>query len=60
VLAKTLEYGLERVYYVDNVASNLRVTPTKIIDVPERRVPAPSASTKTSIDLHSTRRTKFY
>src|SRR6185312_1563149 len=24
---KVLEYGLERVYYVDNVASNLRVTP---------------------------------
>ncbi|MGE0545914.1 MAG: M48 family metallopeptidase [Kofleriaceae bacterium] len=46
-LAKLLEYGLERVYYVDNVASNLRVTPTmfgrlhrslewtcKILDVP--------------------------
>lgn len=27
LLAKILEYGLERVYYVDNVASNLRVTP---------------------------------
>jgi Zn-dependent protease with chaperone function len=27
VMAKILEYGLERVYYVDNVASNLRVTP---------------------------------
>lgn len=26
VLAKLLEYGLERLYYVDNVASNLRVT----------------------------------
>jgi Zn-dependent protease with chaperone function len=26
-MAKLLEYGLERVYYVDNVASNLRVTP---------------------------------
>lgn len=48
VLAKLLEYGLERLYYVDNVASNLRVTPkmfgrlhrslqwaTKILDVPE-------------------------
>ena len=48
VLAKILEYGLERLYYVDNVASNLRVTPQmfgrmhrsltwacKIIDVPE-------------------------
>jgi Zn-dependent protease with chaperone function len=48
VLAKLLEYGLERVYYVDNVASNLRVTPkmfgrlhrsltwaSKILDVPE-------------------------
>jgi Zn-dependent protease with chaperone function len=48
VLAKILEYGLERLYYVDNVASNLRVTPkmfprlhksltwaTKILDVPE-------------------------
>jgi len=47
-LAKLLEYGLERLYYVDNVASNLRVTPrmfgrlhrsltwaTKILDVPE-------------------------
>ncbi len=47
-LAKILEYGLERLYYVDNVASNLRVTPkmfgrlhrsltwaTKILDVPE-------------------------
>ncbi len=27
VLAKILEYGLERLFYVDNVASNLRVTP---------------------------------
>jgi len=27
LLAKILEYGLERLYYVDNVASNLRVTP---------------------------------
>lgn len=48
VLAKLLEYGLERLYYVDNVASNLRVTPrmfgrlhrsltwaAKILDVPE-------------------------
>lgn len=48
VLAKLLEYGLERLYYVDNVASNLRVTPrmfgrmhrsltwaSKILDVPE-------------------------
>jgi len=48
VLTKLLEYGLERLYYVDNVASNLRVTPrmfgrlhrsltwaTKILDVPE-------------------------
>lgn len=48
VLAKLLEYGLERLYYVDNVASNLRVTPrmfgrmhraltwaTKILDVEE-------------------------
>jgi len=26
-LAKVLEYGLERMYYVDNLASNLRVTP---------------------------------
>jgi Zn-dependent protease with chaperone function len=47
-LAKLLEYGLERLYYVDNIASNLRVTPkmfgrlhrsltwaTKILDVPE-------------------------
>jgi Zn-dependent protease with chaperone function len=47
-LAKLLEYGLERLYYVDNVASNLRVTPkmfgrlhrslvwgTKILDVAE-------------------------
>ena len=47
-LAKLLEYGLERLYYVDNVASNLRVTPkmfgrlhrsltwaSKILDVPE-------------------------
>lgn len=48
VLAKLLEYGLERLYYVDNVASNLRVTPkmfgrlhrsltwtAKILEVPE-------------------------
>ena len=48
LLAKLLEYGLERLYYVDNVASNLRVTPAmfgrlhkslvwtcKILDVPE-------------------------
>jgi Zn-dependent protease with chaperone function len=48
LMAKILEYGLERLYYVDNVASNLRVTPkmfgrlhrsltwaTKILDVPE-------------------------
>ena len=48
VLSKLLEYGLERLYYVDNVASNLRVTPkmfgrlhrsltwaTKILDVAE-------------------------
>jgi Zn-dependent protease with chaperone function len=48
VITKILEYGLERVFYVDNVASNLRVTPKmfprlhrsltwacKIIDVPE-------------------------
>jgi Zn-dependent protease with chaperone function len=48
VIAKLLEYGLERVYYVDNVASNLRVTPKmmprlhrsltwacKILEVPE-------------------------
>ena len=47
-MAKILEYGLERLYYVDNVASNLRVTPKmfgrlhrsltwacKILDVPE-------------------------
>ena len=47
-LAKLLEYGLERLYYVDNIASNLRVTPkmfgrlhrsltwaSKILDVPE-------------------------
>jgi Zn-dependent protease with chaperone function len=27
LMAKILEYGLERLYYVDNVASNLRVTP---------------------------------
>jgi Zn-dependent protease with chaperone function len=27
VMSKILEYGLERLYYVDNVASNLRVTP---------------------------------
>jgi Zn-dependent protease with chaperone function len=48
VLAKILEVGLERIFYIDNVASNLRVTPamfgrlhrslqwaTKILDVPE-------------------------
>lgn len=48
VLAKILEVGLERMFYVDNIASNLRVTPkmfprlhrsltwaTKILDVPE-------------------------
>jgi Zn-dependent protease with chaperone function len=48
VMAKLLEYGLERLYYVENVASNLRVTPrmfgrlhraltwaTKILEVPE-------------------------
>jgi Zn-dependent protease with chaperone function len=48
LIAKVLEYGLERLYYVDNVASNLRVTPKmfgrlhkslqwacKILDVPE-------------------------
>ncbi|HEY6174743.1 MAG TPA: M48 family metallopeptidase [Kofleriaceae bacterium] len=48
LMAKILEYGLERLYYVDNVASNLRVTPkmfgrlhrsltwaTKILEVPE-------------------------
>ena len=48
VMSKIMEYGLERLYYVDNVASNLRVTPAmfgrlhrsltwacKILDVPE-------------------------
>jgi Zn-dependent protease with chaperone function len=48
LFAKILEVGLERVFYVDNVASNLRVTPKmfprlhrsltwacKILDVPE-------------------------
>jgi Zn-dependent protease with chaperone function len=48
LLAKLLEVGLERLFYVENVASNLRVTPkmfgrlhkslvwaTKILDVPE-------------------------
>jgi Zn-dependent protease with chaperone function len=48
LLAKILEYGLERLFYVDNIASNLRVTPamfprlhrsltwaTKILDVTE-------------------------
>jgi Zn-dependent protease with chaperone function len=48
VMAKVLEYGFERLYYVDNIASNLRVTPAmfgrlhrsltwacKILDVPE-------------------------
>src|SRR5262245_66190857 len=47
-MAKILEYGLERLFYVDNIASNLRVTPKmfsrlhrsltwacKILDVPE-------------------------
>lgn len=51
LIAKILEYGLERLYYVDNVASNLRVTPKmfgrihrsvtwacKILDVPEPEV----------------------
>jgi Zn-dependent protease with chaperone function len=48
LIKKVLEYGLERVFYVENVASNLRVTPkmfprlhrsltwaTRILDVPE-------------------------
>ncbi|HEY1556653.1 MAG TPA: M48 family metallopeptidase [Kofleriaceae bacterium] len=48
LFAKVLEVGLERVYYVENISSNLRVTPkmfprlhrsltwaTKILDVPE-------------------------
>jgi Zn-dependent protease with chaperone function len=48
LLAKILEIGLERMFYVENVASNLRVTPkmfgrlykslqwgTRILDVPE-------------------------
>ena len=48
VMSKIMEYGMERLYYVDNVASNLRVTPAmfgrlhrsltwacKILDVPE-------------------------
>lgn len=48
VVTKILEYGLERLAYVENVASNLRVTPTmfgrlhksllwgcKILDLPE-------------------------
>jgi Zn-dependent protease with chaperone function len=48
LLAKILEVGLERMFYIDNIASNLRVTPkmfprlhksltwaTKILDVPE-------------------------
>jgi Zn-dependent protease with chaperone function len=48
LMAKILEYGLERLFYVENVASNLRVTPKmfprmhrsltwacKILDVPE-------------------------
>ncbi len=47
-MAKLLEIGLERLFYIDNVASNLRVTPkmfprlhrslqwaTKILEVPE-------------------------
>jgi Zn-dependent protease with chaperone function len=51
LMAKILEYGLERLFYVDNVASNLRVTPRmfgrihrsltwacKILDVPEPEV----------------------
>jgi len=48
LLAKILEIGFERIFYIDNVASNLRVTPkmfprlhrsltwaTKILNVPE-------------------------
>jgi Zn-dependent protease with chaperone function len=48
LLSKILEYGVERLYYLDNVASNVRVTPRmfprlhrnltwacKILDVPE-------------------------
>jgi Zn-dependent protease with chaperone function len=48
LMAKILEIGLERIFYIDNIASNLRVTPkmfprlhrsltwaTKILDVPE-------------------------
>jgi len=48
LMAKILEVGLERMFYIDNIASNLRVTPkmfprlhksltwaTKILDVPE-------------------------
>ena len=48
LLAKILEVGFERLFYIDNIASNLRVTPkmfprlhrslvwtTKILDVPE-------------------------
>ena len=48
LIAKILEVGLERIFYIDNVASNLRVTPkmfprlhrsltwaTKILSVPE-------------------------
>jgi len=48
LLAKILEVGLERMFYIDNISSNLRVTPnmfprlhksltwaTKILDVPE-------------------------
>jgi Zn-dependent protease with chaperone function len=48
LIKKVMEYGLERLYYVENVASNLRVTPkmyprlhrsltwaTKILEVPE-------------------------
>ncbi|HEY4239083.1 MAG TPA: M48 family metallopeptidase [Kofleriaceae bacterium] len=30
LLGKILEYGLERVFYVDNIASNLRVTPAML------------------------------
>ncbi len=48
VLAKVLEYGFERLYYLDNIASNVRVTPkmfprlhrglswaSRILDIPE-------------------------
>jgi len=30
LLSKIMEYGLERVYYVENIASNIRVTPTML------------------------------